>query len=83
MKFTVEADCTPAEARAFLGLPDITPLNDQMVQEMSSRMSSNLSMMKPDELMKSWMSLGGQAQQQFLKMMTSAAAGGLGSSTTR
>ena len=32
MKFTVEADCTPAEARAFLGLPDITPLNDQMVQ---------------------------------------------------
>ena len=46
-------------------------------------MSSNLSMMKPDELMKSWMSLGGQAQQQFLKMMTSAAAGGLGSSATR
>ena len=27
MKFTVTADCTPAEARAFLGLPDLEPLH--------------------------------------------------------
>ena len=79
MKFTVEADCTPVEARAFLGLPDVTPLNEQMVREMSSRLSSNMSLLKPDELMRSWMNLGGQAQEQFMKMMTSAAAGGLGS----
>ncbi len=83
MKFRVEADCTPVEARAFLGLPDVTPLNDQMVREMSSRMGANLSMLKPEELMKSWMSLGGQAQEQFMKMMTSAAAGGLGGTITR
>ena len=83
MKFRVEADCTPVEARAFLGLPDVTPLNEQMVKEMSSRMSTNMSMLKPEELMKSWMNLGGQAQEQFMKMMTSAAAGGLGGPTTR
>ena len=83
MKFRVEADCTPVEARAFLGLPDVTPLNEQMVREMSSRLGSNMSMLKPEELMKSWMSLGGQAQEQFMKMMTSAAAGGLGGATSR
>ena len=83
MKFTVEADCTPVEARAFLGLPDVTPLNEQMVREMSSRLSSNMSLLKPEELMKSWMNLGGQAQEQFMKMMTSAAAGGLGSAPPR
>ena len=83
MKFRVEADCTPAEARAFLGLPDVTPLNEQMVKEMSSRMSSNISMLKPEELMKSWMNLGGQAQEQFMKMMSSAAAGGIGSTMSR
>ena len=83
MKFRVEADCTPVEARAFLGLPDVTPLNDQMVKEMSARMGANMSMLKPDELMKNWISLGGQAQDQFMKMMTSAAAGGLGGTTTR
>ncbi|WP_174300073.1 DUF6489 family protein [Caulobacter sp. S45] len=83
MKFTVEADCTPVEARQFLGLPDVTPLNEQMVKEMSSRMSGNMSLLKPEELMKTWMSFGGQAQEQFMRMMTSAAAGGLGATTSR
>lgn len=72
MKINVEIDCTPAEARAFLGLPDVTPLNDAMVAEMQARMSANLSAMQPDELMKSWTSFGLQAQDSFRKMMEAA-----------
>ena len=34
MKVTVEVDCTPVEARTFLGLPDVTGLNDALVTEM-------------------------------------------------
>ncbi len=83
MKFTVEADCTPVEARTFLGLPDMTVLNDQMVKEMSSRLSSNISLLQPDELMRSWMSMGGQAQEQFMRMMTTAAGAGLGGALKR
>ena len=75
MKFRVEADCTPVEARAFLGLPDVTPLNEQMVKEMSTRMSANVSLLKPEELMKSWMAFGGQATEHFRKLMTAAATG--------
>ena len=26
MKITVDVDCTPEEARAFLGLPDVKPM---------------------------------------------------------
>jgi len=33
MKVQIEIDCTPAEARAFLGLPDVAPLNEAMVAE--------------------------------------------------
>jgi hypothetical protein len=77
MKVTVECDCTPAEARAFLGLPDVSPLNERMVQEVQNRFEANAAMMQPEELMKSWMSFGGQAQEQFFKLM-SAAAGGAG-----
>jgi len=77
MKVTVEIDCTPAEARAFLGLPDVTPLNDRLVQEMQSRFDANAALLQPEELMKSWMSFGGQAQEQFFKLM-GAAAGGAG-----
>jgi hypothetical protein len=72
MKFRVEAECTPVEARAFLGLPDVTPLNEQLVAEVASRFRENASLLKPDELMKSWMSFGGQAQEQFMRMVTAA-----------
>ena len=78
MKFTVEADCTPAEARAFLGLPDVTPLNEHLVAEVSSRLSQNAALLKPEELMRTWMSFGGQAQEQFMRMMTAATSAGLG-----
>ena len=73
MKITVDVDCTPAEARAFMGLPDVSPLNDHLVQEMTRRMDANITAMQPDELMKSWFTFGGQAQEQFMKLMTAAA----------
>ncbi|HTK35988.1 MAG TPA: DUF6489 family protein [Caulobacteraceae bacterium] len=77
MKVKVEVECTPVEARAFLGLPDVTPLNDHLVSEMRKRFDANVNMMKPEELMKSWMSFGGQAQEQFMKLMGAAASAGM------
>jgi len=73
MKLKIECDCTPKEARAFLGLPDVTALNEHMVQEMKARMDANMAMVAPEEMMKNWMALGGQASEQFMKLMTSAA----------
>ena len=73
MKLKIEVDCTPQEARAFLGLPDVTALNDHLVKEMKSRLDANLAMAAPEELMKSWMAFGGQASEQFMKLMTAAA----------
>lgn len=73
MKMNVEIECTPVEARAFLGLPNVEPLNDHLVAEMKRRMDENIAMMKPEELMKSWMSFGVQAQDQFRRLMEMAA----------
>lgn len=72
MKVNVEIECTPAEARSFLGLPDVTPLNDHLVAEMKRRMEENITAMQPEELMKSWTSYGLQAQDQFRKLMEAA-----------
>lgn len=77
MKVTVEVDCTPIEARAFLGLPDVTPLNDHLVEEMRKRFETNAAMLQPEELMKTWMSFGGQAQEQFMKLMSAATGGAM------
>ncbi|NWG53967.1 MAG: hypothetical protein HXY28_09630 [Hydrogenophilaceae bacterium] len=75
MKFTVNVECSPEEARRFIGLPDVTPINELMVQEMGKRMEKNLALMAPETMMSSWMSIGTQAQDAFLKLMTSAATG--------
>ena len=75
MKITLNVDCTPQEARAFLGLPDVSALNEAMMTEMQTRMKSNMAALQPEELMKSWMAFGGQATEHFRKLMTAAATG--------
>ena len=72
MKMTVEFDCTPGEARAFLGLPDVAPLNDHLVDEMRKRLDANVGLLDPEALMRSWMALGGQAQEKFRSLMAMA-----------
>ena len=78
MKMTVEVDCTPEEARRFLGLPDVSALNDHLVKEMQNRIDANMAMISPDELVKNWMAFGAGAQEQFTKLMTQAAGMGMG-----
>ena len=73
MKVTIELDCTPQEARGFLGLPDVSGLNEHLVGEMKKRMDANIAMLAPEELMKNWMAFGGQASGQFMKLMSAAA----------
>lgn len=69
MKMTIEVDCTPEEARRFMGLPDVSSLNDHLVKEMQKRIEANVSLLSPDEFIKNWMSMGVGAQEQFRKMM--------------
>jgi hypothetical protein len=69
MKMTVEVDCTPEEARRFLGLPDVSALNDHMVAEMQKRIDANMALLSPDELVKNWLAFGAGAQEQFRKLM--------------
>jgi hypothetical protein len=74
MKVTIEVDCTPQEARTFLGLPDVEKLNDVMVKEVTRRFEETAHQMKPEEMLKSWTQMGVMAQDQFLKMMQGAAS---------
>jgi hypothetical protein len=50
MKITVDIDCTPEEARAFLGLPDVSPLHDVMLKEIEQRMREAMKSMDPDSM---------------------------------
>lgn len=68
MKITVNVDCTPEEARSFLGLPDVKPMQDALMQELEERMRSNLNAMDPETMMKTWLPVGVQSIEQFQKL---------------
>lgn len=72
VKVTIDIDCTPQEARVFMGLPDMSSLNDYMVEEMRKRMESNINALQPEELMKSWFANAQGAQENFMKLMAAA-----------
>ncbi len=71
MKITIDVDCTPEEARAFLGLPDVAPMQRALMKEIGERMSAGLDAMDPETLMKTWMPLGVQGLEQAQKMFWS------------
>ena len=43
MKFTVDVDCTPEEARRFLGLPDLSPVHEAYIEKMKSYVTDGAS----------------------------------------
>lgn len=75
MKARIEIDCTPEEARAFLGLPDITELNAHLVDSTRQRLDEIAKTIAPEEMLKNWWALGLGAQEQFRKMMASGMKG--------
>ncbi|WP_448205201.1 DUF6489 family protein [Azospirillum sp. sgz302134] len=78
MKITIDIDCTPEEARHFLGLPDVKPMQDAMMQEIQDRMHASLHAMDPETMMKTWLPAGIQGIEQLQKMFWSQMASALG-----
>ena len=54
MKITVDVDCSPEEARRFLGLPDLTPLHDVYLDKMKQAMEQGVGPEALQTMMKSW-----------------------------
>jgi len=73
MKMNVEIDLTPEEARKFLGLPDVTKVQDKMMAEIEKRMKAAVDLNDPEAMMRAWMPLGGQGFEQFSKFLFDSA----------
>ncbi|HEX8379805.1 MAG TPA: DUF6489 family protein [Allosphingosinicella sp.] len=54
MKISVDVDCTPEEARRFLGFPDLTPVHEAYVQRLTKVASEGLTAESAAEMMRSW-----------------------------
>lgn len=75
MKITIDIDCTPEEARTFLGLPDVQPLQAAMMAELEKRMRANIEQMDPETMLRTWLPAGLQGLEQMQKLFWSQLAG--------
>ena len=69
MKVTIDIDCTPEEARSFLGLPDVKPMQEAMLAEAQVRLKSAVAAMDPETLMKMWMPGGAEGLERMQKAL--------------
>jgi hypothetical protein len=76
MKITMNIDCTPEEARSFVGLPDVAPMQERLLKEVEERLRANLHAMEPEAMLKMWLSAFKgleELQEKFLSGMAQAA----------
>ena len=76
MKVTVNVDCTPEEARSFLGLPDVSPIHEKYVQIMLETMDGSNSIEQMESLFKSFSPMGDAGMRLFQQMMQIGLGGG-------
>ena len=74
MKITVDVDCTPEEARRFLGLPDLAPVHDLYIDQMKKAISQGISPEMIETMMRGWAPLG-EAGMEMWRNMFSGMAG--------
>jgi hypothetical protein len=55
VKLKIDIDCTPQEARAFLGLPDVESVQKALYGEIEARMRAGLERMDPERLLETWL----------------------------
>src|SRR5580693_4080705 len=81
MKVNVEIDCTPLEARQFLGLPDLQPMQTAVMDKLQQQMMANIEKVSPEALMQSWFTFDPKLAERFSDMFVSMA--GLGGAGTK
>jgi hypothetical protein len=77
MKVTIDIDCTPEEARRFMGLPDLTPVHEAYVEKLKSAVADGATPELFAEMIKSWGPMS-EAGLSMWRQMLEGMGGGAG-----
>ena len=83
MKIQIDIDCTPDEARRFVGLPDVAPMQEALMAQIQGRMEANLKALEPETLFKTWLPASFDGMDQLQKMFWNQMAAGMGQSESK
>jgi len=74
MQVTINIDCTPLEARQFMGLPDVQPLQKAMMDEIEAKMRAEMENFTVDKIMNTWLSFAPQNAEWMRSMFSQFAS---------
>lgn len=72
MKISMNVDLTPAELRKLLGLPDVEPFNENLMNKIQERMEEGMDGYDPLTLFKPYMAGSAAGMDLFSKWMAAA-----------
>ncbi|MCP1676576.1 hypothetical protein J2T57_003747 [Natronocella acetinitrilica] len=72
MKISIDVDATPEELRRFIGLPDLQPLQDELLNSIRERMHAGQEGYDPVTLMKPFLPGAHQNMEAFQKLFWDA-----------
>src|SRR3981189_124308 len=75
MKIKFDIDCTPEELRSFFGLPDVRPMQEELLKDVEDRMRASLKALDPETMLKIWLPAGLKGFEQLQEMFMSQMAG--------
>jgi hypothetical protein len=70
MKISVDIECTPIEARQFLGLPNVEPIQNAAMAHIEKRILNEMERFSPEAFLKSWFALAPINQEQMQQFFT-------------
>ncbi len=70
MKFTIEIEAEPDEARRFIGLPNVEPMQERLLDQLEEQIARNMKAMDPESLMKAALPLTVQGIEQVQGMLS-------------
>lgn len=68
MKISCDVDCTPEEARRFMGLPDLTPVHEAYIARMTKAVGEGVTVDSVTDMMRSWGPMSEAGTQMFKTM---------------
>lgn len=77
MKINISVDCTPAEAREMMGLPDVKALQEEWLKSIEEKMKSEVDKFSTEAVLESW-TQGASSNMDMFAGMMNAFSGGAG-----
>jgi hypothetical protein len=69
MKVTVDIDCTPEEARRFMGLPDLSSVHAVYLAKMERMIDEGISADNVDQMVRAWSPMGDAGMAMWRQMI--------------